>query len=344
MKTIGVILISEDIDWNDVQAKNGQNKPVKLNPQHVLDLLEELRVKEKEYGDLNDELNKMKEDFDLQSSQLEKLGAQLKQPTRSDQDKVKISELTAKVSRLESDNIAKQQLITQLEKDVRLAKDELELATKKLKESDIDGLHEKISSLESSLESKESELSALRSKFDALEAKTADSGGMDALEADKAAFELEKKRLFAEMENFEVGLRMEMEEKDEKIATLEAQLKSSTPSISSPALVAKSPSFTSTAGAGSKSDVSENRRQRMIEKLGLADIKPAPVERTEVLEEGSSLPLFPMTGDRIICPKCNNTSIKVENDRDRVLTYMGGVPFYAKKYSCKKCQFDFRID
>jgi len=50
------------------------------------------------------------------------------------------------------------------------------------------------------------------------------------------------------------------------------------------------------------------------------------------------------TESRIICPKCSSTSVRVESDRSRVLSYMGGVPMYAKKYVCRKCMYDFRVD
>jgi hypothetical protein len=34
-------------------------------------------------------------------------------------------------------------------------------------------------------------------------------------------------------------------------------------------------------------------------------------------------------------------NIKVEEDKTKVLSYVGHIPMYAKKHVCKKCGYDF---
>ena len=40
--------MSEDIDWKDLEAKSAVGKDVKIKPQLVIDLLQELRTAEKD--------------------------------------------------------------------------------------------------------------------------------------------------------------------------------------------------------------------------------------------------------------------------------------------------------
>ena len=44
---------------------------------------------------------------------------------------------------------------------------------------------------------------------------------------------------------------------------------------------------------------------------------------------------------RIICPMCGNIDIKTVEDKSSVLSYVGHIPIYSKKYICKKCSYEF---
>jgi uncharacterized C2H2 Zn-finger protein len=47
--------------------------------------------------------------------------------------------------------------------------------------------------------------------------------------------------------------------------------------------------------------------------------------------------------ERLVCPRCGavGKDIKSEEDRNKVLGYVGHKPMYGKKNVCKKCGYDF---
>ncbi len=47
---------------------------------------------------------------------------------------------------------------------------------------------------------------------------------------------------------------------------------------------------------------------------------------------------------RITCPKCDavGKDIRTVEDKDTVLSYIGNIPMYAKKYVCKSCGYDWK--
>ncbi len=303
--------------------------------QDVLDLQNEMRAVEKERDAKKDEIEKMKQDFNLQSVQLEKLAKDLEKTKKSGDLEGEIAKLKMEITRLDADSKTKQQIITQLEKDVMNARGqvtELEVRLNAAKADD--GSASKITDLEATvaaLKSKAGEADVLRSELEKLKSQPSDDLGLcrSDLDKEKAEFEAEKKRLFKEMEDFEVGLRMEMDEKDQKLQDLEARVAS----------IKASP-----APAAALETEHRPTKEDLIAKLGLdkvdvgiarAGLAPGPV---------SDVTYAPTEGDRVVCPKCGNTNVKVESDRSRVLTYIGGIPFYGKKFSCKRCMFDFRTD
>ncbi len=56
-------------------------------------------------------------------------------------------------------------------------------------------------------------------------------------------------------------------------------------------------------------------------------------------EEEKMIEKPPIEGRRI-CPKCNGTAFKEEEDRTRVLHQMGGMKIYKKKQICKSCGYE----
>ncbi|NMC04141.1 MAG: hypothetical protein GYA24_02960 [Candidatus Lokiarchaeota archaeon] len=341
--------MSEDLDWKDLQAKATAGKEAKVNAQHVLDLLQELRTAEKDRDLARSEIAKMKEDFNLQSTQLEKLAEDLKKSQKAATPSGELVELRNKIATLEADARGKAQFIAQLERESVEAKNKL--AEMQSKVTNIPGAEARIKELEAKLAAKESEIAEMAGKLQAVESikadfekmrlATASMPGKEDFEKEKAEFELEKKKLFSEMENFEVGLRMEMEQKDDKIKELEAQINE----------LKEHPVAAPSAVMASSMAPSPRTKESLIAKLGLDN---ATVARTPV-PAGKDY-AFPGVGEkadviavasgesRIVCPKCNSTSLRIENDRSRVLSYMGGVPLYAKKYICRKCMYDFRVD
>jgi hypothetical protein len=341
--------VSEDLDWKDLQSKAAAGKEAKVNAQHVIDLLQELRTVEKDRDLARSEINKMKDDFNLQSVQLERLGDDLKRAQKAATPSGELTELKNKIATLEADAKSKGQFIAQLEKESMDAKNKLaELQSKAAgaasAEARIKELQAMLTAKDKEIEDMEGNLQAVESikaDFEKMKLATASVPGKEEFEKEKADFESEKKKLFAEMENFEVSLRMEMEQKDEKLKELEAQVKD----------LKEHPVVAPSAVMAAATAPTQHTKESLIAKLGLekVDMARTPVpagkdyafpgvgEKAEVITPAT-------TESRIICPKCSSTSLRIENDRSRVLSYMGGVPMYAKKYICRKCMYDFRVD
>jgi chromosome segregation ATPase len=60
---------------------------------------------------------------------------------------------------------------------------------------------------------------------------------------------------------------------------------------------------------------------------------------TELAELKPSKPTEYTSEERLVCPKCGarGKDLKVEEDKSKVLGYVGHVPMYAKTNVCKKC-------
>jgi DNA repair exonuclease SbcCD ATPase subunit len=369
--------MSEDINWNDIESKAGSQ--VKINAQIILDLREEIKAANSERDDFKAQIEKMQAQFEQQSNQIEKLGADLKKASAKPTEDV--GALKTKITMLQTDVSSKAQFIAQLEQDVADARvkaeeaaasasggvelDELKAKVDELqqqldeKEFTIAGLKDDVDRTQQQVDEKDATIAGLKDDVDRAQQQAAEAqekasavggeqageGGPDAeaFAKEKEDFELEKKRLFKEMEDFEVGLRTEMEKKDEKIAELEAQVEQGiappAPSIQpSPKRdVAPKASPESLAPSGGPS------RERLAKKLGPdsdAIAKPSKILAKQTAAKAETV----AATTRIVCPKCGNKDLKVENDKSKVLTYTDGVPIYAKKYVCKRCMNEFRVD
>jgi len=67
-------------------------------------------------------------------------------------------------------------------------------------------------------------------------------------------------------------------------------------------------------------------------------LKPPEVENSKLLDLGK--PEYPYE-TRITCPRCPavGKNIREVDDKDRILSYLGNIPMYAKKYVCKICGY-----
>ncbi|HME56368.1 MAG TPA: hypothetical protein VKM55_29485 [Candidatus Lokiarchaeia archaeon] len=341
--------MSEDIDWKDIESKAASGKDAKIKPQLVLDLLQELRSAEKDRDAAKSEVTKMQDDFNTQSAQLEKLGEELKTASKAAMPSDELTSLKNKVSTLEQENASKAQFIAQLEQDVADARNKVEEVQGKATEGEEAG--GKIQELESKIGEKDQEISGLKDQLKELDDMKAELDRLKEVggrtnpdfEKEKEDFEAEKKTLFKEMEDFEVNLRQEMEKKDEKIKELEDRLNAQ--EVAGPPTTGTARQRFAKAGDEDEEQGEESMTSRpVLEKV--SSRKPAGGSDFAFPGTGPSAEVTTLeTGDqRIVCPKCGNTKVKVEKDRSRVLSYIGGVPYYAKKYICPKCTFEFRVD
>ena len=245
--------MSEELPWDDIKSQASKGKPIKVEAQHILDLMDEIRAVEAERDKLKEDIDKMNDDFNLQSKKLEELGAKVdklqKQPSTDD----KVRELTTKVTTLEADTEQKAVIITRLEKELTEAKEQLASAGGAVDDSRIKELEEKLSAKEKEIEERGKKIAELEQT--AKSAGAASASGASGLAKEKEEFELEKKRLFKEMEDFEVGLRMEMEEKDKLIKELQGKVETASTELK------QAPAMT------------EDRKQSLIEKRGLDSVK-----------------------------------------------------------------------
>ena len=312
--------MSEDIDWNDVESKAQKQKDIKINALHIWDLFQELKNAQNEIKAKEEELEKLQADFELQSDRIEELCAEAEKPSKNEELTNELSDLRTKVAQLQADVLGKQQLIAQMEKDYTEAKERISKLENQVESGASGEMQDKLDELKQTITAKEQEIDELNEKIAQVSAGVSKGDGKVSLAREKEEFELEKKRLFKEMEDFEVNLRIEMEGKDERIKELEEKI-----SLMGSKAPDQKPKVSAPSGPAPT-------RESLLKKLDL----PSKYE--------SDVAFVPTSGDRIVCPKCGNPDVKVEQDRTRVLTYMGGVPYYAKKYSCKKCMFDFRVD
>ena len=83
----------------------------------------------------------------------------------------------------------------------------------------------------------------------------------------------------------------------------------------------------------------------LAEKDKIIDAQNAKIENSE--KELTALkPQAPTTytsEDRLTCPSCGavGRDIKAEEDKSKVLSYVGHTPMYAKRNVCKKCGYQF---
>ena len=83
----------------------------------------------------------------------------------------------------------------------------------------------------------------------------------------------------------------------------------------------------------------------LAEKDKIIDAQNAKIEDSE--KELTALkPQAPTTytsEDRLMCPSCGavGRDIKAEEDKTKILSYVGHTPMYAKKNVCKKCGYSF---
>jgi chromosome segregation ATPase len=92
----------------------------------------------------------------------------------------------------------------------------------------------------------------------------------------------------------------------------------------------------------------EQKVESLNSQLGDLNARIAEMESTIADQDRKNKELEPVSPEsefhsenRIICPMCGSTDIKNVEDKNRVLSYVGHVPIYAKKRVCKKCSYEF---
>ena len=70
---------------------------------------------------------------------------------------------------------------------------------------------------------------------------------------------------------------------------------------------------------------------------------PSSVSPSSVLEqqkEAEQLAVKPPVEGRRTCPSCGGFDFNAVEDKTQLLSAMGGIKMYAKKYVCKKCGYE----
>jgi len=157
------VLEEKNINWEDLEAKAASGKEVKLEPQLVLDLLQELRLAEKDRDGAKLEIDKMLEHFNIQSTQLEKLREELENARMVSTNSDELASLKKKISALEQSNNSKDQFIAQLEQDVTDVRKRLEEGQGKRTEAE--DAAARIQELEFQLNEKDQEIANLKNQL-----------------------------------------------------------------------------------------------------------------------------------------------------------------------------------
>jgi chromosome segregation ATPase len=179
---------------------------------------------------------------------------------------------------------------------------------------------EEIANLGNSKDKLSFELEDVRSKLSDLESK---ASKLDRLNSE--VYDLKKT---ITLKNDELNkLRAEVDEFNPKIAELiknNEELKKN--------LAEKESKITELSESLAEKEKAFNEQRNSLEKAEteLAELKP-PVTTEYASEE------------RLICPSCGarGKDLKVEEDKSKVLGYVGHAPMYGKKNVCKKCSYEF---
>ncbi|MFX0003213.1 MAG: coiled-coil domain-containing protein [Candidatus Hodarchaeota archaeon] len=177
-----------------------------------------------------------------------------------------------------------------------------------------------INELKETLTKKDSELEEALSKLTNLEGKTSD---LERLNSE--IYDL--KKTITLKDNELNKLRAEVDEFKPKIAELtknNEELKKN--------LAEKESKITELTNTLSEKEKTLNEQTSQLEKAEteLSALKPAaPTEYT--------------SEERLICPNCGSRGkdLKAEEDKSKVLGYIGHSPLYAKIHVCKKCGYKF---
>ncbi|MBN1801954.1 MAG: hypothetical protein JW891_10635 [Candidatus Lokiarchaeota archaeon] len=81
--------------------------------------------------------------------------------------------------------------------------------------------------------------------------------------------------------------------------------------------------------------VSQTSTSTQVSASQPTNVSPSAVVERQIEEE--KLVEKPPVEGRRVCPDCGNTTFNQIEDKTQVLSMMGGIKIYAKKYVCKKC-------
>jgi chromosome segregation ATPase len=193
---------------------------------------------------------------------------------------------------------------------------------------------EEIATLAKARDEMKSELEVAKGKISELESKT--------MEIDKLTSEVYDLKKTVSIKDNEINkLRVELDDLKPKIADLmeiNEELKESVTELT------KINDELKQSVVEAESKIKE-LKENLSEKTKKIDEQKAKLEKTEaeLLELKPPEATQYASEERLICPNCGavGRDIKSEEDKSKVLGYIGHTPMYAKKNVCKKCGYEF---
>jgi len=198
-----------------------------------------------------------------------------------------------------------------------------------------------VKALQNKIVAFEAEISKLKENLENKEKETANLANFK----DDLSSELEEtKRKLVELENIVSDvdkLKNNLSSKDEEINNLRAQVDKLKPKV---AELTKTNEELKISGAEAEIKLKE-LSERLTEKEKAFDEQKSKLEKAET-ELSTLKPVTPTeytSEERLVCPKCGarGKDLKVEEDKSKVLGYVGHSPLYSKKHVCKKCGCEF---
>ena len=161
-------------------------------------------------------------------------------------------------------------------------------------------------------------------------------------EARNKLSDLESKASNLERLNSEVyDLKKTITIKDNEINKLKAEVDEYKPKIAE--LTKNNEEFKKNL-AENESKITE-LSQSLAEKEKTINEQKSSLEKaeTELAALKPAVPTEYTSEERLVCPKCGarGKDLKVEEDKSKVLGYVGHAPMYGKKNVCKKCSYEF---
>ena len=188
----------------------------------------------------------------------------------------------------------------------------------------IDEATAEVSELKENLAKKDEELAGLAKERDELNSKY--EGKVTELESKSNKFNNLNTEVFDLKKTFTL--------KDDEINALKAQIEDLTKKNeeSTNSLTEKDTKIKELNDALAKND---NIIEAQNAKIGEAE--------TELTVLKPAAPTQYISEERLMCPSCGavGKDIKAEEDKTKVLSYVGHTPMYAKKNVCKKCGYEF---
>jgi chromosome segregation ATPase len=220
---------------------------------------------------------------------------------------------------------------------IDISQDDMKDLTKDLDDKVVKALQNKIDTYETEIK----ELKEILTKKDeeiANLAKSKDDMSSELEKAKEKMSELENKVNEIDKLNLEVyDLKKTITLKDESLAKIKTEMESLSPKLTE---LIKINEELKKSVAEKESKITE-LMESLAEKEKVLDEQKSRIVKaeTELAALKPSEPTQFTSEERLVCPKCGarGKDLKVEEDKSKVLGYVGHVPMYAKTNVCKKC-------